>query len=91
MHLERARSLKARHTQDEMTQWTLVRSAKARASNASKARTSTARAKAKGTQEQDKNKDKDKTKDSIECWKCGKLGQYSKVCRSKQDQTNKGG
>ena len=82
-----------RHTQEETTQWTSVRLAKARAN---KAKASTARAKAKGEQGQqgqqgrDKIKDKDKNKDSIECWNCGKRGLYSKDCWRKKN-TNKGG
>ena len=43
-----------------------------------------------GQQAQDRSKVKDKSKDSIECWNCGKRGHYSKDCCSKEN-TNKGG
>ena len=42
-----------------------------------------------GQHGQDKDKSKDKTKDSVECWNCGKRGHYSKDCWSKKN-TNKG-
>ena len=61
---------------------------------ASKAKASTARAKAKeqhGQQGQHgQDKDKNKDKDSVECWNCGKRGQYSQDFWSKKN-TNKGG
>ena len=65
--------------QEEMTQWTSLRLAKARVN---KAMASMARAKAKGCKDKDS---KDKSKDKIS----GKRGPYSKDCWSKKD--NKGG
>ena len=94
--MHETRNRKVHHTQEEMTQWTLVHLAKARAN---KAKASMARANGKGKQGkqgqqgqhgQDKDKSKDKTKDSVECWNCGKRGHHSKDCWSKKN-TNKGG
>ena len=42
-----------------------------------------------GQQGRNRSKDKDKNKDSIECWNCGKRGDYSKHCWSKKN--TKGG
>ena len=61
---------------------------------ASRARASTEKGKSKGKQGQqgqhgqDRDKSKDKNKDSVECWNCGRRGQYSKDCWFKK---NKGG
>ena len=52
------RSRKARHTQEEMTRWTLVRLAKAKAN---KAKASTARAEAKGTKDSKDSTDRTRT------------------------------
>ena len=84
------RNRKVRHTQEETTQWTSVRLAKARAN---KAKGSTARAKAKGSK--DSKDDKAETlartrTDSIECWNCGKRGHYSKDCWSKKNANKDG-
>ena len=55
-----------------------------------KARANKARAKAKGSKDgQDKDKNKDKNKDLVECWNCGKLGDYTKDSWSKKN--TKGG
>ena len=59
---------KIHHTQEETTQWTLVLSAKAKASEDSK-----------DIKDKD-GKDRDKSKDSMECWNCGKRAHLSKDC-----------
>ena len=43
-----------------------------------------------GQQGRERSKEKDTNKDSIECWKCGKRGHFSKDCWSRKN-TNKGG
>ena len=45
--------------------------------------------KGKQGQQGQHGQDKDKSKDSVECWNCGKRGHYSKSCWSKKN--NKGG
>ena len=46
--------------------------------------------KGKQGQQGQHGQDKDKSKDSVECWNCGKRRHYSKDCWSKKN-TNKGG
>ena len=77
------------HTQEETIRWTLPRLAKARAN---KAKASTMRAKAKGSKDsKDKDgKDKDKSKDSMDCWNCGKRRHLAKDCWSKNDSKGRG-
>ena len=66
------RSRKARHTQEEMTRWTSVRLAKARA-NKAKASTARAMAMAQRSKDSKDNKDRTKSKDGfdrmLELWK----------------------
>ena len=90
------RNRKVRHTQEETTQWTSVRLAKARAN---KANASTARAKAKGSKDSMDSKDNEdetgvrtrtRTRIRLNVGIVERAGHYSKGCWSKKN-TNEGG